>query len=312
MELHFVTGFLGAGKTTTIINCCKILMKQGKKVAVITNDQGKYLVDTAFMRAANIPAVDVQSGCFCSHYQDMLKQLEDLQEKVDPDIVFAEAIGSAANLVGTVMQPLIKDSKFIANSLSAVVDARFMLRLIQHQFLPFSDSITGTFKSQLNESNCLIINKIDIISKKENKLLNTTLPKEYPGKVILFQNANNKRDLEKWYCAITHNNITMKGDKGFDPQLHRRALNKLKWEESVFEFSHADNVFPDIIKQIDDMLNDYKIRSITIAHIKAFIEYDKKSVKISITSLDQDEWRHELEELGSKTAKMIINSRIQL
>jgi hypothetical protein len=35
-----------------------------KRVGVITNDQGKYLVDTAFVRTSDIPAVEVFGGCF--------------------------------------------------------------------------------------------------------------------------------------------------------------------------------------------------------------------------------------------------------
>ena len=52
MNLHLVGGFLGSGKTTAIISAARLLMASGKRVAIITNDQGKYLVDTAFFRAA--------------------------------------------------------------------------------------------------------------------------------------------------------------------------------------------------------------------------------------------------------------------
>jgi G3E family GTPase len=312
MKLHLISGFLGAGKTTTIINCCKMLMNQGKKVAVITNDQGKYLVDTAFMRAADIPAVDVQSGCFCSHYQDMVKQLKDLQENVNPDVVFAEAIGSAANLVGTVMQPLIESSIFNADSLSAVVDARLMLRLIRNEYLPFSDSVTSTFKAQIRESNYLLINKIDIVDDEDIKVLHTDIPKQYPGKVILFQDANNEQDLAKWYHAITTKDMTIKADKDFDFKLHSKALEKLKWKENALDFSHDKNVFPDIINTIETILSDIKQQSQSIAHLKAFIEYEGGSIKISITALDKNDWKEELKFLSSTWAKVIINQRLHL
>lgn len=48
IKWHLVGGFLGSGKTTAIIQACKRLLQTGQKVGVITNDQGKYLVDTAF------------------------------------------------------------------------------------------------------------------------------------------------------------------------------------------------------------------------------------------------------------------------
>lgn len=55
MKLHLVGGFLGSGKTTAIINAAKKLMKDGKRVGVITNDQGRYLVDTAFSKQQLCP-----------------------------------------------------------------------------------------------------------------------------------------------------------------------------------------------------------------------------------------------------------------
>ena len=51
-RLHLVGGFLGSGKTTAIAAAAKLLMAQGLRVGVVTNDQGKYLVDTAFFAAA--------------------------------------------------------------------------------------------------------------------------------------------------------------------------------------------------------------------------------------------------------------------
>jgi len=71
VDIHIVGGFLGAGKTTAIIQSAKILMAQGKKVAVITNDQGRYLVDTAFTRLSEIPSVEITGGCFCCRYDDL-------------------------------------------------------------------------------------------------------------------------------------------------------------------------------------------------------------------------------------------------
>jgi G3E family GTPase len=105
MKLHLVGGFLGSGKTTAIIAAARQLMRRGKSVGVITNDQGRYLVDTAFYRASDIPAVEVTGGCFCSHYDDLEDQLEDLVTAHNPDIIFAEAIGSSADLVGPLAGP---------------------------------------------------------------------------------------------------------------------------------------------------------------------------------------------------------------
>ncbi|MBI4928606.1 MAG: cobalamin biosynthesis protein, partial [Anaerolineae bacterium] len=103
MKLHLVGGFLGSGKTTAIIQAARLLMVQGQRVGVITNDQGKYLVDTAFFRLADLPAVEVTGGCFCCNYDDLDSSLEQLIAEAAPDVIFAESVGSCADLVATVV-----------------------------------------------------------------------------------------------------------------------------------------------------------------------------------------------------------------
>lgn len=46
MKLVLIGGFLGSGKTTAIVNASAQLIRDAKKVAVITNDQGDQQVDT--------------------------------------------------------------------------------------------------------------------------------------------------------------------------------------------------------------------------------------------------------------------------
>jgi G3E family GTPase len=101
MKLHLVGGFLGSGKTTAIIQAARVLMQHGLRVGVVTNDQGKYLVDTAFFRLADIPAVEVSGGCFCCNYPNLDKSLDELVESARPDVIFAESVGSCADLVAT-------------------------------------------------------------------------------------------------------------------------------------------------------------------------------------------------------------------
>jgi len=98
MHLHIVGGFLGSGKTTAIIGAAKLLMAQGKRVGVVTNDQGKYLVDTAFFTRADVPTVEVTGGCFCCHYDDLDARLAQLQQMAQPDVIFAESVGSCADI----------------------------------------------------------------------------------------------------------------------------------------------------------------------------------------------------------------------
>jgi hypothetical protein len=100
-----VGGFLGAGKTTLILAAARHLRQQGRKPAVILNDQGAELVDTAYVRASDLPASDVTGGCFCCRFSDFLDAADELR-RYAPDVIFAEPVGSCTDLSATILQPL--------------------------------------------------------------------------------------------------------------------------------------------------------------------------------------------------------------
>jgi Ni2+-binding GTPase involved in maturation of urease and hydrogenase len=52
--LVVVGGFLGAGKTTIVLGTVERLRRRGRRVAVITNDQGGSRVDTALRATVHV------------------------------------------------------------------------------------------------------------------------------------------------------------------------------------------------------------------------------------------------------------------
>ncbi len=106
VRLILLSGFLGAGKTTTMLAAARALGRSGSTVAVITNDQGDELVDTATARAAD-PELDVSEitgGCFCCRYDELADVLLRMAA-AGAEVVFAEAVGSCTDLAATVVAP---------------------------------------------------------------------------------------------------------------------------------------------------------------------------------------------------------------
>src|SRR5665647_2684718 len=173
MKLHIVGGFLGSGKTTAITNAAKMLMERGKKTGVITNDQGKYLVDTGFVDANHIPSEEVINGCFCCNFDSLSEKIEHLNQVAQPEYIFAESVGSCTDLVATVVKPLLIFKKSIFESLtfSIFVDARLLLSYLKGDKLLFSDDIIYIFGKQIEEADLLIVNKIDLVPETDLKEL---------------------------------------------------------------------------------------------------------------------------------------------
>ena len=101
-----IGGFLGAGKTSALLQLAAKLTNQGLKVGLISNDQANGLVDTQRMQAAGHAVEEIAGGCFCCRFDSLKSAADRLKERTRPDIFIAEPVGSCTDLVATVIEPL--------------------------------------------------------------------------------------------------------------------------------------------------------------------------------------------------------------
>jgi len=103
-----VGGFLGAGKTTLILSATRLLERRGLRVAVILNDQGDDLVDTHYAGCLGVTCDQVTGGCFCCRFPELVEAAGRLIDH-QPEVIFAEAVGSCTDIVATTLRPLLRD-----------------------------------------------------------------------------------------------------------------------------------------------------------------------------------------------------------
>jgi CobW/HypB/UreG, nucleotide-binding domain len=106
--LAVIGGFLGAGKTTLILTAAGLLRQRGLRPAAILNDQGSDLVDSRYVAALGVDCDQVTGGCFCCRFPDLVNAAGRLLE-FNPDVIFAEAVGSCADIVATTLRPLVRE-----------------------------------------------------------------------------------------------------------------------------------------------------------------------------------------------------------
>ncbi|MBW2368776.1 MAG: hypothetical protein JRH15_12915 [Deltaproteobacteria bacterium] len=62
MHLITISGFLGAGKTTLILNLAEAITARGVRVAILVNEIG---IDDQFMEANDLNVRQLLNGCIC-------------------------------------------------------------------------------------------------------------------------------------------------------------------------------------------------------------------------------------------------------
>ena len=119
-----VGGFLGAGKTTLLAAAAERLAAQGKRVALVTNDQAANLVDTAVLKEKGLSVDEVSGGCFCCKFDALIGAMDHLVDAGQPNVLLGEPVGSCTDLSATVMQPLkaLHRDRYQLAPLSVLVD----------------------------------------------------------------------------------------------------------------------------------------------------------------------------------------------
>ena len=155
-----VGGFLGSGKTTLLLRAASLLAQTGRRAAVITNDQSGALVDTRLATKAVPHADEVTGGCFCCRFSDFVAAADRLLA-YNPDVIFAEAVGSCIDIVATVVRPLHRDysNQYRVAPFTVLVEPRRARELLA----PGADPhLAWLFANQLEEADLVCFTRADL------------------------------------------------------------------------------------------------------------------------------------------------------
>lgn len=96
IPITIITGFLGSGKTTTLLNLIPQLPPD-YKLALLKNEFGDVAIDSQLASAQSISGVrELLNGCICCNLVGQLSDaLNQLRDEVQPDRIVIETSGSA-------------------------------------------------------------------------------------------------------------------------------------------------------------------------------------------------------------------------
>lgn len=267
-----VGGFLGAGKTTLILHAARLLTSNGRRVAVITNDQDNGLVDTKFSEARGFGTREVAGGCFCCRFSDLIQAADQLGA-YQPDIIFAEPVGSCIDLSATILQPLKAYHRraYRVAPLTVLFDPDLASRVFANQA---DEDTSYLFRHQLLEADLVCATKSDLH------------PEPAPGMPVDFRvSAKTGGGVEAWLEEVLSGR-RVAGARVLDVDYNRyaeaeAALGWLNLHARVrlrAALSPAAVAGP-LLDGIDESLTNANIR---IAHLKVFDQSRSGYIKAGI------------------------------
>lgn len=227
-----VGGFLGAGKTTTLLRLAEKLRGEGLKVGLITNDQSVNLVDTTMLAAHDFPVEEITGGCFCCRFTSLTDAAENLSKDQRPDVFLAEPVGSCTDLTATVSYPLRRmyGDAFSIAPYSVLVDPHRAERILGlASGKAFSEKVIYIYLKQLEEAEIIVVNKIDELEPERLAKLVATLMDRFPKATVMPISARTGTNFNGWADAIAASDLGTTPSMEVDYEVYAEGEALLGW-----------------------------------------------------------------------------------
>ncbi len=185
---NIVMGFLGAGKTTAILN----LLKQkpaDEKWAVLVNEFGQVGIDGAIFAASGAIVREVPGGCLCCAvglpFQVAVNRL---LTEVKPDRLLIEPTGLG--------HPKRVLDRLVGGYFRTVLDVRASICLVDPRKLGDSRYTSHeNFVDQIALSDVVVANKMDLADKAATQLFERWADGSRPRKAVVAQTVQGQLDV---------------------------------------------------------------------------------------------------------------------
>ncbi len=284
-KIVFLGGYLGAGKTTLAFHVARALHDQGKSVSVVLNDQGNVLVDTQFMKNAGVDVSEVIGACFCTKFDEFVKNARSLVAMGRPDVILAEPIGTSTSLMSSVIVPMksLYGNEFHVCPLIVVVDGPKALIEMEQ-----SDGLAFTTRKmipahQMNEAEVIVVSKTDLMSDDERRSIVKRLNAQLTDVKIIEFSSTDQRNISDILNIINSDQETAKLAPKVDQRIFSAEKSSMGWYSVSCKLSSGDGKV-DVYAMLTNIMKGISTRFKTedVAHVKVLFSSTAAGAKISL------------------------------
>jgi len=319
-----VSGFLGAGKTTTMIAMARSINRRLKEAgqeghsAIIANDLGaKNLVDADYTRTADVAINEITGDCICYITEDLVSHIDRLARD-GANIVISDIPGCGVGALDHVYVTLKEDypGRYDLLPLVCLVDPmRLRMILPQKEDINLPEEMRFLLNAQLAEADLIVLNKVDLIDDEERESDLAFIRKAYPDIPVMAISARTGEGIDELVdYVLSHEATAEPRDLGTDSEEFDAAEAQMCWYNRRFFAEERDgrNInFNAVIEDFMEAIREGLIEARrNVPHLKLFAAGEGDDfVNCSIVGIDYDlEFERKLDHDYSGIA-IVVNAR---
>ena len=202
------SGFLGSGKTTTMMALTKYFTQQHGKAAMISNDLGSQnLADNKLANLAGCNASELTGNCICYMTETLVERLDKLFDGDGCELVISDIPGFGVGALDHVYHTLNRsyNSRYQLAPFTVLTEPRTVELLRNGN----GGDLTYILNTQLLEADLIVLNKCDLISEEEKVSALSWLREKYPQAKAIGISALTGDGLEELSQALIQGQASM-------------------------------------------------------------------------------------------------------
>ena len=317
IKFMVVSGFLGAGKTTTMIALAEHMNATYGETAIIANDLGANLVDTSLTQTSGCTVTEIASGCICYQMDNVVDQLRRLRDKDRAVFVMSDIPGCGVGALDHVYHTLAREhaDEFQLAPFTVITDPeRLRLIMPEKADINLPEELVYLLQLQLEEADLVVLNKCDLLTDEEQARYVEFLKTAVPDIPVLCISAREKTGIAELADFITTRGSALKNFSVRDNHEFEQAEAKLTWYNRRMYFKAADDGKMDMNAVVEDLIEEIRMglieRKRNVPHLKTFATSGNGDFnKASLIGVDYDIEYEQQFLRDHKNMRMIINAR---
>lgn len=148
-----ITGYLGSGKTTLILNSVREHLKH-KNIAVIVNEFGEVGLDGRILKNVYSQVLEIEEGCICCKLsQEFEKAVMEIISLYSPEVIIVESSGTSEPF------PIVFSLRTVGTAVEGVVCV-----VDSKNFFRYEKEDTARY--QIASANMIVLNKTDLVDEE--------------------------------------------------------------------------------------------------------------------------------------------------